>query len=288
MRRKKSLGEKGAKRIVLMVLILFLVIFLVTVFRIITNSIFFQDKDQVHLVSYGPKTAFFSFGLKDNTNYGVHFAPDIRVDVPGGYGGYRVGALGKLVSLEKNPELLVKTFSLATGTFVDFYLIPDSAEIYYGATNEPPALPTLRSVFFSKSNMNMFERIYVAGLLLQRGAGRITSLSYTPSFTQDYQGFFFEETFRRERLNVQIIYSESYETAVGIAQLIEGQGIRAGDITLKKLEGGCTVAEEAREPSYTARALAQFFNCGLKSGKTGGYDILFMLGEREREWYLLR
>ncbi len=286
--RKKRLGRQNTKRIVRIVLVVCVFLVLISLIRIIRTSIFFQKRDHINIISYGAQTSFFSFGLVDNTNYGVSFLPDTKVDVPGGYGVYRIGALGKLVSLEKKPDILLKTFSTATGSLVDFYIMPDSAEIYYGAGEVKPMLPNIQTILFGNSNMNMFERVYLSWLILRRGGNAINSIAYTDAFASDYQGYFFDTVYRNERLNVQILYKDSYETALALSKPIEGEGIRVGDITAKQdIVKQCIIEENREEFSNTARALAAFFSCKLKTGKTGGYDILFWLGERERDWYFL-
>jgi hypothetical protein len=46
----------------------------------------------------------------------------------------------------------------------------------------------------------------------------------------------------------------------------------------------CYVKENTANPSYTAKAISAFFRCPLVHGTTDIYDVLFFLGEREKEW----
>ena len=84
----------------------FIGIFLVFLFGIVifkqyTSSLFSQKKDRVNIVFYGKNTVYYSLGKYDGVHYFISFYPDVKVKVPGGYGNYRVGGLGKLVELEK-------------------------------------------------------------------------------------------------------------------------------------------------------------------------------------------
>ena len=87
------------------------------------QSLFIKSRDRVNVLFYNRQVNLFSIGKDDNINYLVQFYPDIKVPVPGGYGIYRIGALGKMVLLEKKPELLKKTFAGVTSSFIDIYFI---------------------------------------------------------------------------------------------------------------------------------------------------------------------
>jgi len=286
--RRKKLGEKSTKIIIKLVFLSFLVVFIITLIRIISSSIFFQKKDHIQLVVYGKHTSFFSFGFRDGINYGLYVSPDDMVDVPGGYGVYRFGALGKLINLEKDPKLLLKTFSSTTGSFVDLYLSEGTGDIYYGDDQTlKPRLPTVAEILFNESNMNVLERLYILSYIVRQNENVVKVLRYSPTFADEYQGFFFDPVFRKERLNVQIIYSKSYKSALKLSQIIEGEGIRVGDIIVSsERKPSCAIFENTDKHTYSAKALARFFNCPLKKGKTGGYDIIFMLGDRENDWFI--
>lgn len=286
--RKKKLGEKSTKTIVKLVFLSFLIIFIITIIRIINGSIFFQKKSHIQLVVYGKHTSFFSFGSRDGINYGLYVSPDDLVDVPGGYGVYRVGALGKLIKLEKDTKLLLKTFSATTGSFVDLYLSAGTGDIYYGTDQTlEPRFPTVTEILFNESNMNVLERFYILSYILKQNNSVVKTLRYSLTFADEYQGFFFDPVFRKERLNVQIIYSKSYKSALKLSQIIEGEGIRVGDIVVSSERNpSCAILENTDKHTYSAEALARFFNCPLKKGKTGGYDILFILGDTENDWLI--
>ena len=93
-------------------LIAFLLFYLLyKLFSAFSASLFFNRPSRLNVVIYGPSTVYYSFDSQDKQNYRIQFDPEVKVDVPGGYGKYRVGSLGKLVKLEHNPEIFKKTFS---------------------------------------------------------------------------------------------------------------------------------------------------------------------------------
>lgn len=268
------------------------------IIRAFTTSLFFQKKDRINFVFYGEHPAYYSLSTQEGVSYLVYFYPDARVLVPGGYGYYRLGALGKLISLEKKRDILQKTFSSATSTTVDFYFYPSSSEIYYGQdlptlTNVPQVLDLL----FSRSNAGILNRIYLFLRVFSLERSDFTRLSSSASveknnqhflneedFAKRLQGYFYNRSYRKERRNVQIIYSKSYSNALLTSRILEGSGIRIVDISHTEKSRGCRVIEEAKVYSETARDLSRFFNCSLEKGKASISDIILELGDREEEW----
>lgn len=114
----------------------FLGIVLVLVCINIYKSAFFQKVDRVNIVFNDERPSYYSFGISDNVNYYVPFFADLTVTIPGGYGQYRLGALSKLQELEKNPDIIKKTFSLMTSSMVNYYFYQsvssDKAKVYFG------------------------------------------------------------------------------------------------------------------------------------------------------------
>src|SRR3990167_5657241 len=94
---------------------------------------------------------FYSLDQK-NINYLLFFSNSVKVIVPGGYGEYKVGAVGKLVSLEKNPEIIRKTFSAVTATLVDLYFYPKKTTIYHQDNFNSNEIPTIKEIFLTNSN----------------------------------------------------------------------------------------------------------------------------------------
>ncbi|QQG44141.1 MAG: hypothetical protein HYW86_04760 [Candidatus Roizmanbacteria bacterium] len=281
------------------VLLIISALIIFTLIREAKDSLFFQDKERINLIMYGEDTRFFSLGNKDKVHYVISFFPDLRVPVPGGYGDYRVGGLGKLAKLEKKPEIIKKTFSLTTKTFVDFYFLPEKIDIYYGdSRKEKFAIPSFNEVFFSESNAGWFDRLYIYLQFLRKRPQEFNQLKNLVTnkkegnqlfsledFAKTYQGYFYQKIFREEKKNVQIIYPQSATTASSMGAILEGNGIRIADMTwVEDSKKSCFIKENLSKHSLTAGKIALFFGCNLVQDKTGIYDIIFVVGSKEREW----
>ena len=277
--------------------VLLLVIFVILVIRSLRESLFFSGKERVNLVVYGKNANFFSLGLKDDLHYKIPFYPDLQLVTPGGYGYYRVGALGKLVNLEKNPEILRRTFSLTTSTFVNYYFLPKKMNIYYGKEEES-GKPSFTDIFFSETNASFIDSIYLYLAFLGKRPQEFNVLMEISSLKKDgsvrfsldefnkkFQGYFYQKVFREEKKNIQIIYSKNITAASYMGQILEGTGIRVADLSQEeKTTKGCFIKENLSIHSKTAIEISNFFKCDLVKENTGVYDIIYVIGERERDW----
>jgi hypothetical protein len=299
---KSTKVSKSSKRttyvyIFLVVSILFYLTFITM--REFSRSLFVANKERLNLVFYGNESTFYSLSSKDPLDYAISFYPDLKVQIPGGYDFYRIGALGKLVSLENKPEIFRKTFSYATTTFIDIYFYSPKPDIYYGKNKvDEVKLPTVQTILFSPSNANVFDRLYLVSLFSNKRAQQIKTLGnafeevkendifyITDDFLKKYQGFFYRSVYREEKRNVQILYYGKYRAADAISKIMEGDGIRVSDIseTDKQIKQ-CVVKENVTSFSQTARDISTFFGCKLERGETDVYDIQVELGEKEDEW----
>lgn len=247
----------------------------------ITGSVFLRNLDKVNLVFYGEDSRLFSLDNKD-VDYIVTFPPETTILVPGGYGEYRAGALNKLVDLEKKPELFQRVFSAAAAAFVDLYFYPPETKIFYGEEKDTGVGPSFREIFFSKSNANLTDRLFA---FLNLTAQNKQTYKFI-KLDGDLQGVFYKKTYRKEALNVQIIYTESYKTAVLISKLLDGEGIRVVDLTRNsKPAKTCElITKKDRFDSKTIRGLKNFFGCELKEGDPVVSDIILKLGNLEKDW----
>lgn len=290
---------------VIIVLVVVLV-FCVIAVRQLLSSLFFSPKDRLNVIFYGTNTVFYSLGKSDNVDYFMSFYPDLKVSVPGGYGDYRVGGLGKLVSLEHKPDILRKAFSVTTSSTIDRYFYQATNDIYYGQEKLDIAslkAPSFRDIFFASSDSNFFDRFFVFLQFAQRGRDQYEEIDYRSylgndeEFFQDkdferrYQGYLYNRAFRKEQKTVQILYASSYKTAVYLSKIIEGDGIRVVDLSEYDTPAGgggkCQVIEDAPSFSISSRSVALFFGCSLTRGKTVSSDIIMKLGDTERLWEVL-
>ncbi len=261
------------------------------------NSLFFTQKDRLNVVFYAHQQTFVSFGLTDKVHYLAHFDNNLLVFVPGGYGRYKIGSLGKLANLEKKPTIVKNTFSSVASTFIDFYFYPKKAKVYSesGSFNLNP-LEILKINY--QTNANFFDRVYLFFLLLNKRKSDFSLLNtdfnvdeknkfYEDDFFTKYQGYFYQKFLRDERKNLQIYY-KNYKSAQILNRIIEGEGIRVVDLTtMERKEKNCQVIENssARTSSKTAIFLSKVFSCKIEKGETGVGDLRMILGEKlEKEW----
>jgi hypothetical protein len=293
------MGRKAYSKNKKLFIWLFGLIFFVSLFFIIKsflNSLFFADKERINLVVFENGAQFYSLDKKGEINYFLSFPADVRVSVPGGYGSYRVGGLLKLVSLEKNPELLKKTFTLATSSFIDYYFYPASDQIFYGfSKKENIFLPSLKQIFYYQSKAGFFDRLYLVFFTLKTPARKFIALPLfydkatknfsINDFSDKQQGIFYQSKLRNEGKNLQIIYHQSYASALAISNILEGEGIRVNDLSQgDKKSSNCFLLESKKKHSLTAVQIAAFFNCQLSVGETTPYDIIFRLNSSEKDW----
>ncbi len=219
--------------------------------------------------------------------------------MPGGYGKYRVGALGKIIGLEKDPAILKRTFTYNSSSFVPYYFYPTSSTIYYNPEEEGTHIPTLIDIVSSQSNASFIDKLYIYSKF-----AAVAKNDFIPVDTQDFAdkqegdlifsaadfkkkfiGYFYNKTYRTERKTVQIMYTKDYNTAVAIGHILEGNGIRVVDISQKQdTSVHCQIAEEIDADSTTARDLVLFFGCSYKKESSSLSDIVLTLGDVEKTW----
>lgn len=279
------------------VILLFTFCFLILVYKEITSSVFLKGRDKINVVFYGEKTRFYSLDRK-NVNYLMSFSNSLKVTVPGGYDRYIIGAIGKLASLEKKPDIFKRTFSAATSTFVDLYFYQKKTEVYYEDSNLRQ-MPTFLEILLTDSNANLIDKLFLSYIFSTSNKESFQSIDLSPFklegnnnifdhnlFYKKFQGSFFQRTYRKYDINVQIVYTNSYKTAQLIGQMIEGEGIRVVDLSNqdKKILGCLLVTSKEITISKTFERLKEFFKCKTKIGETTVSDIILELGDLEKEW----
>ncbi len=297
MRKRDANAIKKLTHISIYLLLSLVVLFFLTV--AIIKSLFFSHADRINIVFYGQNTALYSLGKTDNVNYFMPVYPDLKILVPGGYGYYRIGALGKLVSLEKKPDLLKRTFSSISSSLVNYYFYSPSDAIYYGSSSRGQVFfPSFSQIWFSSSNTPLLDRLYFWLFFSLTKKADFSTLEVYPikkgqqavqldeeGIAQRYQGFLYHKTYRNENKTIQIIYTNDYTSAATISRILEGVGVRVADISKSdKQPKVCGVYEEGENWSQTSRDLAAFFDCQLNKGKTGVFDIILKLANREPDW----
>jgi len=275
-------NHKSQKNLFFILVFILSVVLIFEFIKTLRNSFFLKKRDRVNVVFYGQETAFYSLGFGD-VDYFVYFSPDEKILIPGGFKDYRLGALGKLVNLEKKPAIFQHAFSIASSSFVDFYFYPAKTEIYYGNDQKNVFFPKITSFFLAKTNANWLERIYVCFLFSQRQVNQFRQIK-NPSF-KDSVGNFYQKTYRNERAAVQILYTKNENNAKLLSQIIEGQGIRVSDYSLD-LDGqkNCQILVNSKTTLESAKAIGDFFHCPVFNRTIDAYDIIFKLGVEEENW----
>lgn len=256
----------------------------------IFSSAWYKKKDRINIVFYGQNTHVFSVDLSDEINYIIPVDSDVIMQIPGGYGDYRLGGLGKLVMWEKDTDLFRRVFSYNTMLMVDFYFYPKKNSIYYGSQNTD-FKPSFSQIFFQNSNANLFDRIFIYTLFVGKGKRNFATISMKEklfdreSFYKKFQGFFYQKQYRDKKANLQILYEKSYAAAAAVSGILEGQGIRVVDISQSSENiKNCSIEESAKYFSPAAKDAAQFFGCELRIGTPEISDIIIRLGEKEKKW----
>lgn len=288
-------------RYIYIVVGIFILIYLVFKgIQVFASSLFFSHNSRINTVFYGQDTTFYSLDKKDARSYVMHFPSDLKMQVPGGYGSYRVGSLGKLSHLDNKPDILQKTFSDATTSFVQFYFYEDTDIVFYGdSIPEDIQKPKLKHILFQKSNAQFFDRLYLAVTFLNKKTDDFKRIAYQEkenrlqndvffqeeSFIKESIGLLYQTQYRDEQKSIQIQYPENYTVAQSVGSLLEGNGIRVSDISLDlNSKKDCVIIESNDEKSVTSQDLSSFFGCPIKKGNTDVYDIVFVLGNVEKEW----
>lgn len=293
MKRKKEKKKLSYFFLYLIIFCFFFIVFILI--KDFSRSLFLNNKERINIVFYGNQTYFYSLDKTGEINYYLYFPSDVKIVIPGGYGLYRLGGLGKLVFLEKKPDIFKKTFSLATSSFVDYYFYPKKINIYYGFDEKNDLfLPSLKKIFGDKSNANFFDRLYLSLFFLKTSKKNYLSLPLfydkkkvfqEKQLFKKTQGYFYKKILRQEELNIQIIYHQSYQTGLALSSMIEGEGIKVNDLTSKNKTGkDCFILENKKEHSATAIALQNFFHCQIRKEETDLYDIILILNNEENKW----
>jgi hypothetical protein len=279
----KKREEKAIKKISLkFVVFIFFLLFLIFSGISIKKSFIFSRPDRINIFKYDDDATLYSLSTKDSSHYVIKFNSNLKLLIPGGYGYYRVGALGKLVKLEKNNDIFIRTISYSTSSFIDRYFYPRRVSIYYKSENDKDIkMLGLKEILFYKSNSSVWDKLYLLWKFFIIEKNKISNLEVfekdninkelffdKDKFDEKYKGLFYQKTYRDENKTVQILYSKDYNSAFIIGQILEGVGIRVVDISQKEpLSKNCAVWENSKKFSKTIMNLASRFHCSLKIRK---------------------
>lgn len=238
-------------RILTIATILFITIYIgILGFKALYKSIAFNNKDRVTIVFYGPESTVLSLGLRDETNYIIKLSNDYSINVPGGYGWYKIGGIGRLAELEKDNTLLVRAFSSTISTPVDYYFIPKDPSVYFNSMQNADFSPSKKYVLSilgdisHKSNVTLLDRILIYISVFFKGKIDFIELNSDfyekkgndiyfreTDFYKKHQGFFYKKMFREAGIEIKMKYNRSYKASLTLSRILEGTGLRVVDIS---------------------------------------------------------
>lgn len=247
---------KRKQRLLVISVVLFIFMYLIVLlWRGVRESAFFQKTDRINLLAFGVEPVIISLGLSDGVNYIARFDNSLKTYVPGGYGYYGIGSLSKLGTLERDTDLLRRTFSLMISADVDFYLYPKQGKIYHDTDFTVGFSPTKSAIISSlisrdiATNARFLDKLYLFLVLIkQRKIDYVSlktgfvdkkdkeSIFASDEFFKSYQGFFYKKNLRNLDTTIQIKYYDSILSARHIARILDGQGVRVSDIDVTDTE----------------------------------------------------
>lgn len=254
------------------------------------TTVFFTQSG-VELISYGD----------DGIHYKVKVPAEVKLRVPGGYGIYKAGAIHRLAELEKKPYILHEVGTYFASSFIDGYVVPSTESLPGGGIS----LASL--ILKSQSSFSTLDKLFIAWLAFNTEDESIKEIDiFTKEESQDLlldykdlqkslQGILYHREFRDEGKTVKILYLQSGQAGEALAAILEGSGIRVGDIGYTTQidhanEERCVVYESAQTHSLAALKIASYFECDLRSeskSEASGYDILLVMPKGfEAKWDL--
>ncbi len=259
-------------------------------FRGYTESLFNTSLSRINIGIWGKHSYVVSLGKTTKQNYIFLFPNSYEVQVPGGLKGYKIGALGKLADLEKDPQLFAKAMGQGSGVFIHKYIHEPKSEIY----DEDAWLDSIKLVdikrdiegtLLQQGDLSIFDRLYVYFAIRDARPSQTTLVRVKENMPEL---LLYDKVFRNEKKLVQMMYTDSERTAFFISQLLENSGIRVADIAKSTtLLPNCTIIDSGKTFSQTSKFLSSYFGCDLQKGDTGLYEIQWVLNRGvEERWKL--
>lgn len=260
-------------------------------YRNISTSVFLHDKDKINIMFYSRVPRLYSLDRR-GLDYYISFPAEAEILVPGGYGYYRVGAINKLATLEKKPDIIRKSFSRALSSMVDIYFYPAAASIFYKESDNPGFNPSLSEVFLNPGNANLIDRFFIFASMIGKSKNSYKEIDLGGDFSHENfikknMGIFYNRTYRNSQFNVQVKYDKSYKTAQMISDILDGEGIRVVDLSggESNIKSHCKIiTTKDKLNSSAVLGMKTFFGCRVVPGNVSVSDIILELGTLEKDW----
>ncbi len=272
--------------------ILIIIVLAFTFKEAYSKSLYVRKNSRVYVGIWLGKDAYVvSISQNIGQSHLLYYPPEQEVVIPGGLKTYKIGALGKLAQLTGDNKLFKKALSQISSLPIDESLYLDKNEVYYeGSKVEERSIGSIasemRSALWSLKGTTLMNKVF---LYQKLGNMRGSNTELYVKFKPDPVGMYDRE-FRSEKRLVQMIHSNTLNTAVFLSKLLEGVGIRVSDIGSQPPTGDggeCQVIERDSEQSATSRYIVEYFGCTYRQGDTGLYEVQFILSKRlVDEWKL--
>lgn len=291
-------------------ILLFLFLFLLIIIAQIKTSVFLSKRERVTVAVFGQKPYVLSYDKKNKLGHLVYFDPSILVNVPGGYGWYKLGSVSLLGKIEeRQKEILKSTFAELSGVVVDIVIYPKDVRVEEGLAADfidyfLASRSKLDSSLYQFSTNNVFDRLFlkkILGLRVYKLVILNAEKDYFEKNNKKYyraelldsrvKGFFYQDIFLESKAKIRLYYSstDGYKAAKRLSRFIEGFGIKVIDISRspqKKLDINACMVEFHRDYRLIGRLLADYFHCTKRVKDKVSILIDFFISDSLAKIYL--
>jgi len=290
--RNRALGWK----LVVVIIIGIFALWLVKQYR---SSLFLSKRQVVNIGVFSEKPFVYSYDRNRKIAHIVNFEPDIYVNVPGGYGWYKLGSVNLLGQIENNQnEILKQTFAELAGAPIDLVVYPKKAKVFENqAKNFLDYFYNFRQHWISQSKNshsvnNLFDRLILPAKLNLR-ADRLIVINtenlilkeknqkryYSEKLDSKIKGFLYQEELLHSPAKVVIFSSsENYLSARKLMRQVEGLGLKVLELKILSNEPDkhCLIKASSNNKKI-AKLLADYYNCQVEIDRVPSTMIGFYL-----------
>lgn len=291
-------------------LVLVVAIFLLYVLYSVRTSQFFSTRGRITIGVYDEIPYVFSYDKKANLGTIVYFNPSVLVEVPGGYGWYKLGSVRLLAAIEhKTTGLLEKTFARLVGVPVDMVIYKTSTSIVEESTTDFLSYfmqkrnsQTSFSKEFATSSTNIIDR-FLINKALTISPDRLIVVNaqkdyiykdgksyYTEQKLDSHiKGYLYQKKLTDSGVKVRVIANDkAYKGATLIERLIEGMGTKVLSIDSDNTQTAvvCSILYDPAS-SAVAKLFGMYFPCKMVQNTRGENRVInFYMGSNLATLYL--
>lgn len=247
-----------------------------------SGSLFFREHDRITIGVYGTHPYVYSYNPTKKLAFVVQFDPEYQLNVPGGYGWYKLGSIDLLGKIEgKRAELLRQSFAELIGSPVDYVYYPKKAALVANSEKEfRDFYNNERQQIYSKTYTNSITN-WIDKLLIRRvfnaREDRLVYLDTADLFRQQrgeqrydaelldsrLKGLFYRDSLLSAGLKAIVVTkSVAYPAAKRILRQIEGVGIKVIEIEINDaLKNRRCQIKGMGDLKWATRKLALYYDC---------------------------